>query len=464
MYREGEGRMFTKIKGKSYLLFMLVAMFFLLLSGCNTEETSSEKEADKGKEEQGADKEKEDPTKVAATIEDILKEEPGKYPGTQYNQAIIHKELNEQSFADKDSFQVYHALLELMREGENYKEHYQFFEEFNPSIETILTEMPGGITVSENGELGVNTNIAILLDASGSMAQKVGGQTKMELANKAIDDFVASMPESANVMLRVYGHKGSNDDSDKKVSCENTEVVYDFAPYEKAKFQDSLNKFKPTGWTPIARAIAETKADFEKIGTEGQNIIYVVSDGIETCDGDPVKEAKSLHDSDIQAVVNIIGFDVDNDGAKQLKEVAEAGGGEFETVNSADDFNRLWEDERRRLWNEWWNWGNKNWSNVWNEQNKKSTELINQKNSFWNKANDEKTRMREASSYLQNKEQINYETYGEVNSLIDQRYEIIREYYETKYEELNTTLKTEGEKLKESIKEREEEMKKKYAN
>ncbi|MFB5284726.1 hypothetical protein [Peribacillus sp. Hz7] len=62
------------------------------------------------------------------------------------------------------------------------------------------------------------------------------------------------------------------------------------------------------------------------------------------------------------------------------------------------------------------------------------------------------------------KEQINYETYGEVNSLIDQRYEIIREYYETKDEELSTTLKTEGEKLKESIKEKEEEMKKKYAN
>ncbi|AZV41079.1 hypothetical protein BAOM_0419 [Peribacillus asahii] len=54
------------------------------------------------------------------------------------------------------------------------------------------------------------------------------------------------------------------------------------------------------------------------------------------------------------------------------------------------------------------------------------------------------------------KEQINYEIYGEVNSLIDQCYEIIREYYETKYEELSTTLKTEGEKLKESIKEKEE--------
>ena len=44
---------------------------------------------------------------------------------------------------------------------------------------------------------------------------------------------------------------------------------------------------------------------------ENINIVYIVSDGVETCDGDPVAAAKLLQADNIQAQVNIIGFDVD---------------------------------------------------------------------------------------------------------------------------------------------------------
>lgn len=73
----------------------------------------------------------------------------------------------------------------------------------------------------DNGQKVSGTaNIAILLDASGSMAQKIGGKTKMDLAKEAVNQFVSSMPEGSNVSLRVYGHKGSNSDNDKNFHVE----------------------------------------------------------------------------------------------------------------------------------------------------------------------------------------------------------------------------------------------------
>ncbi|MGD6793034.1 VWA domain-containing protein [Metabacillus indicus] len=445
---------------------MLIAAFFVFfaLAACGGGEQASggeDKKENAEKEEAASEKEKEDEVEIAGSVEDIVKEEPGKYSGNAYNKAVIHKALDEKSFADKDSFQIYGELLNLVNEGENYKPFYDFYEEFNPSIETSLSNMPGGMTL-ENGEIGLNTNISILLDASGSMAQKIGGQTKMDLAKKAVNDFVASMPEGANVSLRVYGQEGSNSDSDKKLSCDSTEVVYDLKPYNEAEFKDSLGKFKPTGWTPIAKAISESKADFEKSDKQGQNIIYVVSDGIETCDGDPAKAAKELHDSNIEAVVNIIGFDVDSNGQKQLMSVAQAGGGQYETVDTAEDFQELWEDERQRLWNEWWDWGNKNWNKVWEEQSKKQNELYEKKRDLTNMIYEEKTRLNEAAFYLQEKEQIEYDIRQEVTSLVDQRHEILKDYAEDTHETMLDTVKTEGEGLKDSIQEKKEEMTEKY--
>ena len=379
--------------------------------GCSSKEKATGEEA---KNEQTISDTKDDTTEVAQSIKDVIKEKPGKFAGAKYNEAIVHKTLNEGNYQDKDSFQIYNSLLSLMKEGNKFKPYFNFYNKFNPNIETKISQIPGGMKLDKNGEIGLNANIAILLDASGSMAQQVGGKTKMELAKDAVNQFLASMPEGANVSLRVYGHKGSNSDSDKAISCGSSELVYKLKPYNQTEFADSLGRFQPTGWTPIANAINEAKADFKKANKPGQNIIYVVSDGVETCDGDPVKAAKELHDSNIGAVVNIIGFNVDSAGQKQLLEVAEAGGGVYKTVNSAEDFNELWEEERSRLWNEWWDWSNENWNKVWDEQNEKSNKLWDNKHDMGDLAYDEKSRLKEAVYYLYDKEQINNDTWQEV--------------------------------------------------
>ena len=60
--------------------------------------------------------------------------------------------------------------------------------------------------------------------------------------------------------------------------------------------------------------------------------MYLVSDGISTCEDQPVEAAKALYNSDITPIVNIIGFNVNHEGQKQLQEIAEATEGTYKYV------------------------------------------------------------------------------------------------------------------------------------
>lgn len=80
---------------------------------------------------------------------------------------------------------------------------------------------------------------------------------------------------------------------EKNFLCGSSEAVYGFGSYESSTFQQALNVYKPTGWTPLAKALTDTKQDFEDHQADGKNIVYVVSDGKETCGGSPSQAAKN---------------------------------------------------------------------------------------------------------------------------------------------------------------------------
>lgn len=204
-------------------------------------------------------------------------------------------------------------------------------------------------------------NVEILLDGSGSMAEQVNGRTRMDLAKEAIDKFVKDLPSNANVGLRVYGHKGSGSQADKSLSCSSNELLYPIQKYNEKDFNDSLSKIQPAGWTPLASAVEEAAKDMASFDAEkNTNIVFLVSDGIETCGGDPVKAVKDLADSNVSPIVNIIGFGVDGPGQKQLKQMAKASEGIYTDVKDqselAKEFNKV--SELAEKWEEWKKKGN----------------------------------------------------------------------------------------------------------
>ena len=77
---------------------------------------------------------------------------------------------------------------------------------------------------------------------------------------------------------------------------------------DEGEVASAIESRGPTGWTPLADGIEQAGEDLPEEATDG--IVYVVTDGLESCGGDPVQAAQDLPDSGIRPVVNGIGFQV----------------------------------------------------------------------------------------------------------------------------------------------------------
>ncbi|MCM3584602.1 VWA domain-containing protein [Mesobacillus maritimus] len=347
-------------------LYPLALFMLLFLSACSAEsntaapekETTSNAEQKKIETEESTEDslawwkeepeyyEVEDDLRELTKIEQMLMRKPGPFSAENFDAEQAKEKLDElPKNAPKEELQ--NAILSLIHE--DYHEETEIFLKFDPSV-NVNVATPDE-TIDE--PTIANTHFAILLDASGSMAAQSQGGTRMDDAKSAIQNFIKDLPENSTVSLRVYGHEGSNADKDQQLSCGSTEVIYTGGTDMDA-ISSALDKINPTGWTPIGKALSETKNDIPKEAST--MIVYVVSDGIETCDGNPVEEAEKLANEGIQPIINIIGFQVDNEAQKLLKEVAQAGNGEFSFVNSKQELEAYWDKEYDRMMKAWTEW------------------------------------------------------------------------------------------------------------
>ncbi len=129
----------------------------------------------------------------------------------------------------------------------------------------------------------MKVNVEIVLDASGSMANKINGEEMMTIAKNSIAEVLAKMPENANVGLRVFGHRGDNTDASMEISCNANELIHPITPLDVDGINNSLTAVKPTGWTSIAQSIENGVNDFKEFNDEKTlNILYIITDGVET--------------------------------------------------------------------------------------------------------------------------------------------------------------------------------------
>jgi Ca-activated chloride channel homolog len=215
----------------------------------------------------------------------------------------------------------------------HYKKVIEGANAYEPRFEEPYLPDP---TVSDGGEeKQASEKAIILLDASSSMLLQADGRVKMDIAKDAVKSFAQTIGQSSEVSLVVYGHQGSESDADKELSCSGVEEVYTMGKYSKKEFHTAVDSFESKGWTPLAAAIQ--KAAEMSSGYDGSTTIYIVSDGAETCDGDPIQASKDLVAKNNNTTVNIIGFDVDGKTENQLKAVAEAGNGKYFKADNPDE-------------------------------------------------------------------------------------------------------------------------------
>lgn len=171
--------------------------------------------------------------------------------------------------------------------------------------------------------------LAFILDGSGSMWGRVQGGTKIGVGKAVMADLVRDIPDGMNVVLVVYGHRRTGD-------CADVEALFPLGPIDRDKFIEKINSVSPRGKTPIALAI---KTTFEKLRGVGEEVtITLISDGKETCKGDPCALVRDLKQSGLKFVLHVIGLDVGGEARKQLECIAEAGGGNFSLAQNTRAF------------------------------------------------------------------------------------------------------------------------------
>jgi len=196
----------------------------------------------------------------------------------------------------------------------------------------VLLAMVVGIAVCATATELEPTNIEIILDASNSMAETVPGGVKIEVAQKAVEQLLAILPASYNVGLRGYGHRFPQDDRSR--SCTDTELLSSLKPLtqeNRTGITQRLTLMQPKGLTPIAYTLEHAVNDF--FSMTGKNIIVLVSDGEETCGGDPLAIADYIVSLGIGLKVYVIGFDVSS--RTQLEGIAQRTGGRYYDARNA---------------------------------------------------------------------------------------------------------------------------------
>jgi hypothetical protein len=167
-------------------------------------------------------------------------------------------------------------------------------------------------------------SVLLVLDASGSMnARLPNRETRIAVARRAIKGVATLLPGEAQVSLRMYGAQSPK----SAKNCQDTHraVPFGTAQANGAVIASAVDAAKAQGYTPIAFSLKAAAGDFPAGAKE--RVIVLVSDGKETCDGDPVVTAKELAGKGI--VVHTVGFVVDSAARGQLQAIARATGGTY---------------------------------------------------------------------------------------------------------------------------------------
>lgn len=191
-------------------------------------------------------------------------------------------------------------------------------------------------------------NIVILFDASGSMGEIVNGVAKITAAKEALKNFANQVPSDVNVHLIAFGHKGSNSTADKNVSCNGVEDLYRLSPMDKPVFTSIVDQLLPRGWTALTTAMGYAQVRLIPHSGEANEVI-LLTDGQETCGGDPLGAARSLKEMGAKTVVDVIAFAVSPADRQQLTKIAEAGGGEYKDVTTQGEIENLFIKHSNRL-------------------------------------------------------------------------------------------------------------------
>lgn len=177
------------------------------------------------------------------------------------------------------------------------------------------------------------TRILFVLDGSGSMLAPWEGNSRINIAKKVMSKMIDSLAQVKNVQvgLRVYGHQFDK----KHQNCGDTKLEVGFGDQNHEKIKAQLINIKPKGVTPISKTLEKAAGDFSN-DPAYRNVIIMITDGLESCDGDPCAVSKALQRKRVFLQPFIIGIGMTRSDASEFDCM-----GTFYNAQSVNQFDKI---------------------------------------------------------------------------------------------------------------------------
>lgn len=202
------------------------------------------------------------------------------------------------------------------------------------AITIVPRPVPGQLQVVDESASGPELSgatVAIVLDASGSMLQRLDGQRRIDLAKAALTELIDDvLPDSVALALRVFGHKEVD-------SC-RSDLEIPAGPLNRAAAAGKVASVEAMNLarTPIADSLRAIAGDASN--RSGALLIILLTDGEETCDGDPAAVIRELAAAGTDVRVNIVGFAIDELMLQEtFTEWARLGNGKYFNASDAEE-------------------------------------------------------------------------------------------------------------------------------
>lgn len=146
-------------------------------------------------------------------------------------------------------------------------------------------------TITLSATAQKKTRILFVLDASGSMWARMESDNRINVAKTLLSKMVDSLEQFdfVEVGLRVYGHTSPK----AARNCRDTRLEVPFGKNNASTIKNKLSTIKPKGTTLIAYSLTQAAYDFPK-QRGWRNVVILITDGLEECDGDPCAVSEAL--------------------------------------------------------------------------------------------------------------------------------------------------------------------------
>lgn len=180
---------------------------------------------------------------------------------------------------------------------------------------------PASAASGDGGLANCAKDAMIVFDASGSMTGMGFGETavrRIEQVRRALGEVLPQVAPARNLGLMVFG-------PGKRNACENVDLKLRPGPNSAAQIMSEVDSLQPYGQTPLTSAVGAAAEVLEF--RDKPAVIVLLTDGEETCRGNPCALAQELKRQGADVTVHVIGY--------MLRFASELGGGQSRCLSES---------------------------------------------------------------------------------------------------------------------------------